>query len=193
VQSIAAQSLKANETTLEARESFEARLFALAKAHDVLTRENWEGASLHDLVEEALAAHRDKSAARFEIDGPDVRLSPSIALAIAMALHELATNATKYGALSNETGGVRLHWSVTVANGGPALHLSWTEVGGPPVTSPTRKGFGSRLIERGLAADLDGEVRLEFRPAGLVCTIHAPLLPPDAKTDVPAQSRIAAQ
>src|SRR5829696_8485603 len=102
VQSIAAQSLKTSETTAQARESFEARLFALAKAHDVLTRESWEGASLRDIVEEALAAHRDARAARFAITGPDVRLAPRAALA--MALHELATNAAKYGALSNESG-----------------------------------------------------------------------------------------
>ena len=193
VQSIAAQSLKTSETTAQARKSFEARLFALAKAHDVLTRENWEGASLRDIVEEALAAHRDARAARFAIAGPDVRLAPRAALAIAMALHELATNAAKYGALSNESGRVRLDWRVAAGGSGPALHLTWVEEGGPPVAPPARKGFGSRLIERGLAADLDGDVRLDFRAAGVVCTIEAPLLPPGVEYQAATEPRIAAQ
>ena len=193
VQSIAAQSLKTSETTAQARESFEARLFALAKAHDVLTRESWEGASLRDIVEEALAAHRDARAARFAITGPDVRLAPRAALAIAMALHELATNAAKYGALSNESGRVRLDWRVAAGESGPALHLTWAEEGGPPVAPPARKGFGTRLIERGLAADLDGDVCLDFRPAGVVCTIEAPLFPSGVEHQAAAESRIAAQ
>ena len=193
VQSIAAQSLKTSESTAQARESFEARLFALAKAHDVLTRESWEGATLRDIVEEALAAHRAARAARFAIAGPDVRLAPRAALAIAMALHELATNAAKYGALSNESGRVRLDWRVGAGESGPALHLTWAEEGGPPVAPPARKGFGSRLIERGLAADLDGDVRLDFRPTCVVCTIEAPLFPSGVEPQAATESRIAAQ
>jgi PAS domain S-box-containing protein len=191
VQSIAAQTLRASATTAEARPAFEERLFALAKAHDVLTRENWEGASLGDVVEEALAAHTDRHGTRFDIDGPDVRLAPRAALAIAMALNELATNAVKYGALSNESGRVLLRWRVAPDAGGPVLHLTWEEAGGPPVAPPERKGFGSRLIERGLAADLGGEVRLDYRPTGLVCTIAAPLSAPAA--DHAPEARIAAQ
>ncbi len=193
VQSIAAQSLRSSETTSEARRSFEARLFALAKAHDVLTRESWEGASLQDIVEEALAPHRDARAARFEIGGPEARLPPRAALAISMALHELATNAAKYGALSNESGRVRLAWRVAPGEGGPMLHMSWTEEGGPPVSPPARKGFGSRLIERGLAMDLDGKVRLDFRGDGVVCTIEAPLFPPESDLRAAEAARIAAQ
>ncbi len=92
-----------------------------------------------------------------------------------MALHELATNAIKYGALSNESGRVILHWQVSDDHGGQSLHMKWAEQGGPPVTPPSRKGFGSRLIERGLAAELGGSVQLAFPDGGVVCTIDAPL------------------
>jgi two-component sensor histidine kinase len=104
-----------------------------------------------------------------------------MALALAMALQELATNAVKYGALSNETGQVRIVWR----DGDDRLHLTWAEQGGPPVKIPSRRGFGTRLIERSLANDLDGEVRISFEPSGLVCTVDAPL----ARLDVPLLPR----
>ena len=107
--------------------------------------------------------------------GPQVRLSPRMALALAMALQELATNAVKYGALSNTTGEIRIVWNVD-ANTSPArLHLQWEETGGPPVEVPTRRGFGTRLIERSLAHELDGDVRIDFARAGVTCTVDAPL------------------
>ena len=98
-----------------------------------------------------------------------------MALALAMALQELATNAVKYGALSNKDGAIDVSW--TVQNGAvpPRLVLSWTEAGGPPVRAPTRRGFGSRLIERSLAQDLDGQVEIAFAPTGVVCTVNAPV------------------
>ncbi|MFL5141991.1 MAG: hypothetical protein ACJ8DP_01400, partial [Microvirga sp.] len=94
---------------------------------------------------------------------------------------------------SNESGRVHLDWRLAAGESGPALHLTWAEEGGPPVAPPARKGFGSRLIERGLAADLDGDVRLDFRPAGVVCTIKAPLFPSGAEHQPAAEPRIAAQ
>jgi two-component sensor histidine kinase len=123
----------------------------------------------------ALRPHRSDREERIEFQGPEVHLSPKTALAIAMALHELATNAIKYGALSNEVGQVRLCWEVDASQGEQRLHVVWSETGGPPVTPPSRKGFGTRLIERGLAADLGGSVQLAYPTSGVVCTIDTPL------------------
>ena len=175
VQSVAMQTLRHADTMEQARDDFEARLIALSRAHDVLTRDNWEGANLREIVGQAVEPYRRKEEARFAIEGKPIRLPPRMALAIAMALQELATNAVKYGALSNETGRVEIAWGVNHAGEGPRLHLRWSEIGGPPVRRPRRRGFGSRLIERSLARDLDGHVALDFLPAGLVCTVDAPV------------------
>ena len=144
---------------------------ALSRVHDVLTQENWEGARLKKIVDGAISPY---DAARFEIDGPDVWLHPRTALALAMAFQELATNASKYGALSTDQGRVSVDWSVESADG-CWLRLTWEEVGGPSVQEPKRRGFGTRLIERSLARDLGGEVHIGFRPTGVVCTIATPL------------------
>jgi PAS domain S-box-containing protein len=175
VQSVAMQTLRNADTMEQAREDFEARLIALSRAHDVLTRDNWDGASLQEIVAQAVEPYRRKEEARFEIKGPPIRLPPRMALALAMALQELATNAVKYGALSNETGRVEIAWTIDRGGGGPHLRLRWSEIGGPPVKPPIRRGFGSRLIERSLARDLNGQVKMEFSPAGLVCTVDAPV------------------
>jgi two-component sensor histidine kinase len=175
VQSIAAQTLRNAPTKEEARDAFEARLMALSRAHDVLTRENWEGASLAEIVAEAVAPYRNLREDRVHLSGSDVRLPPRMALAIGMALQELATNAVKYGALSNDTGVIWIDWTVDSSNFPSRLHLRWAEAGGPPVAQPTRRGFGSRLIERSLAQDLDGTVAIAFDPAGVVCTVDAPV------------------
>jgi PAS domain S-box-containing protein len=179
VQAIAAQTLRSSASDAEARAAFEARLLALSKAHNVLTRENWESASLAEIAAEVLAPHGGENAARFRVEGADVRLHPRMALPIAMALHELATNAVKYGSLSVAGGRVSLDWRVDEAPNGRRLRLRWSEEGGPPVAPPVRKGFGSRLIERSLALELDADVILDYAPAGVVCTIDAPL-PDDA-------------
>ena len=174
VQSFAVQTLRSAPTIADGRRAFEARLIALSKGHDVLTRENWAGAGLREVATEALAAYvGDARNPRVQFDGPEIRLRPSTALAISMALHELATNAVKYGALSSQAGRVRLRW--TIAGEPPTLTLHWAETGGPPVVAPSKRGFGSRLIELGLAQDLGGRVRLDFAADGLVCTIEAPL------------------
>ncbi len=175
VQSVAMQTLRHALTPEQAREDFEARLIALSRAHDVLTRENWDGANLQEIVKQAIEPYRRKEADRFVIKGGAVRLPPRMALALAMALQELATNAVKYGALSNDTGGVEITWAVDRTKAVPRVRLRWRETGGPPVKPPTRQGFGSRLIERSLARDLSGGVSLDFAPEGLVCTIDAPV------------------
>ena len=175
VQSVAMQTLRHAVTPEQAREDFEARLIALSRAHDVLTRENWDGANLNEIVKQAIEPYRRKEENRFVVKGGAVRLPPRMALALAMALQELATNAVKYGALSNDTGRVEITWALDRKDAMPRVRLRWCESGGPPVKRPTRQGFGSRLIERSLARDLSGGVALEFAPEGLVCTIDAPV------------------
>ncbi len=195
VQSIAVQSLNrlAGREAGAARAAFEARLIALARAHDVLTRESWEGADLAGVVAGAIAPHDGPGGGgpgegrpRFAVSGPPLRLSPRMALSIAMALHELATNAVKYGALSCPGGQVAIAWSV--ADG--ALVLRWRESGGPPVVAPTRTGFGSRLIGRSLARELDGRVEFRFPPEGVTCTIRAPLPGTGAESGGHGEERI---
>ena len=170
VQAIAFQTLRGEASLAEARARFEARLMALSGAHDLLTEENWGGASLERVVNDAIE-HLAGEAGRFAVEGEPLRLAPRAALALTMALHELGTNAAKYGALSVDGGRVSIDWT----RSGDRLRLHWRETGGPPVVPPTRRGFGSRLIERGLAADLGGAASLHFDPAGLRCDIEASL------------------
>jgi two-component sensor histidine kinase len=128
-----------------------------------------------DVVERALEPYQVHSENRLHITGPHVRLTPRMSLALAMALHELATNAVKYGALSNKRGTIDVSWSLQNGAAPPRLLLQWKEAGGPPVAAPRRRGFGSRLIERSLAQDLDGRVEIAFAPTGVVCTVSAPV------------------
>ncbi|MGX7708800.1 HWE histidine kinase domain-containing protein [Methylobacterium sp. Gmos1] len=172
IQSIANQTLTHASSLDEARTAFNARLQSLSAAHDVLTRESWEGATLAEIADEALRPFRTGAGRRFTIDGPPVRLPPRLALAFVMALHELATNAVKYGALSTERGRVLLTWDVT---GDGRLRLRWEETDGPPVSAPARRGFGSRMIERVLAAEIGGTAEVEYRPQGVVATVEAPM------------------
>ena len=175
VQSLAGQTLRNASSMEQVREDLEGRLFALSRVHDVLTRENWNGANLREVVEQAVEPYRRADDGRFHVAGEDARLSPRMALAIALALQELATNAVKYGALLNATGVVRITWTITGAAANRRLVLCWEEAGGPIVDPPTRRGFGSRLIERSFAMELGGEARLEFPPQGVRCTIDAPV------------------
>jgi len=178
VQSIVSQTLRNAPTPPEARALIEQRMIALSRAHDVLTQEKWEGADLHAIVAQALAPFRESEHDRFRVGGPGVRLSPRMALDLAMALHELGTNALKYGALSDASGVVDLTWRVNHHSTPPHLKLRWAEKGGPPVTPPIRRGFGTRLIERSLAQDLGGEATIEFASTGVICTVDAPLTEP---------------
>jgi PAS domain S-box-containing protein len=170
VQSIAAQTLRGTESLPAARTAFLDRITALAAAHDILTREQWDGAGPLEIARGVLEALTGADG-RVSMQGPKLVLTPRTALALSMALHELGTNALKYGALSQPTGHVELRWSVA----GGELLLSWVERGGPPVKAPERRGFGSRLLERGLAAELNGSVELDYRPTGLECSIRAAL------------------
>lgn len=174
VQCIAAITFQADSANSE-RKWFEGRLMALAAAHNVLSREHWEGAGLHEIVGQAVSPFRAQDESRFDINGPAVWLQPRVALSLAMALHELCTNASKYGALSSEQGRLRMSWDVSRSDKGSRLSLLWQECDGPPVVEPQRRGFGSRLIQHGLAHELDGEVDLDFAPSGVACKITIPL------------------
>ena len=173
VQSIAAQSFRGSKSTASGRESFEARLMAVSRAHDVLTAESWQGANLDEIVVQAVAPYRGPQPNRFAIEGPPIWLSAKMALSFGMALHELATNAAKYGALSDHKGTVKIAWHVERHDRSSRLRLEWHESDGPPVVPPQHKGFGSRLIERGLAQELNGAATIEYLPDGLRCAIEA--------------------
>jgi PAS domain S-box-containing protein len=174
VQSIASQTLRNAESPEHARAAVEQRLIALSRAHDVLTRENWESAELGDIVAQALEPYRNPGSDRIRVSGQPARVPPRTALAFAMALQELATNAVKYGALSNETGVIAIGWRLR-AGDPPRLLMHWEESGGPPVSRPSRRGFGTRLIERSLAQDLNGDVQIDFAITGVTCTLEAGL------------------
>lgn len=171
VLAIARQSFRGHEADSPDYQKFEARLLALANGHDLITREAWESAELADVVAQLLTSY---GRTRFEIEGPDLRLSPKSALTLTLALHELATNAAKYGALSVPHGQVSIRWNIEHADT-PRLLFRWQERNGPAVSPPTRRGFGSQLIERALGLELKGKVRIIYDPAGVICEIVAPL------------------
>ncbi len=178
VQGLAFQTFRGADAAPEARKAFEGRLSALAGAHNLLTESNW---SFADLKSTAAAAMTGCTAAEaVSIDGPAVALSPKQAVSFAMALHELCTNATKYGALSVAGAKVSITWRIDGETDPPTLRLVWRETEGPPVSQPTKRGFGVRLIEQTLAADIGGQARIDFHEGGVVCVIETPLAPGSA-------------
>jgi PAS domain S-box-containing protein len=177
VQSIIWQTLRTTTDPKAIRQSIESRLFALSRSHDLLTREKWESAGLLDIAHDAMEPFGVSGgrADRIVITGENIRFPPKAALALSIAFNELATNAVKYGALSNAVGSILIGWTMETTAAGKRLLLSWTEKGGPEVTLPAHKGFGSRVLERGLTHELEGMVNLDYRPGGLVCTMDIPL------------------
>ena len=177
VQSIAMQTLREAPSPETFAANFEARLIALAKAHDLLTRRQWQGADLADIVAQELAPFAEGAEGRVAIEGETITLEPRVALALSMAFHELATNAAKYGALSAPEGRVAIRWRVEPGEDDEpaAVALEWTEQDGPPVAPPERRGFGTRLVERSVARELGGQADLRFEPPGVRCEIRFPL------------------
>jgi len=171
VQSIAVQTARSHTDPKTFAEGFQARLLALSHTHDLLTRSHWEGADLRAILEHETEAHGPH---RISLNGAPVGLGPAAALSLGMIFHELATNAAKYGALSAPEGRVLIDWGVADQTR-PVLHLTWRELDGPPVTPPTRRGFGSRLIERNVRHDLAGEVKLEYATSGFTAEFMVPL------------------
>lgn len=176
VQSMAWQTLRRHSEPEAIRTAIESRLFALSRSHDLLTRQSWEGSGLLDLANAALApfiavAGRSE---RIAIDGANLRVSPKVTLALGIALHELAANAERYGALSNDSGSIRLIWAAKGTPAGPCLALRWEETNGPLTGPPYRKGFGSHVLHRGLVHELQASVELDYRAGGLIYTIDLP-------------------
>lgn len=167
VQSIASLSFR-NSQGPEALRQFHDRLQALVRSHDLLTRKNWQHADLSEVAEAAMAPLREERGHRFAISGPPVSLPPTTAVPMAMIMHELCTNALKYGALSNQTGSVTINWTTRADPGGTAISLIWSESGGPAVQPPEEEGFGTRLIAN-LSRQLGGDADFRYPPSGLVC------------------------
>ena len=174
VQSVASQTFR-NSSDKEARNKFDARLTSLASAHNILSTTKWDGADIKDAVFASLKAFIDSKPNGFVISGPSAQLSPRCVLMLTMALHELATNAVKYGALSKDGGRVLLNWQIIRTTDSPKAALDWRETGGPEVKERDRNGFGSVLIERGFAAQLGGSAKLEFNHDGVHCTLDFPI------------------
>jgi two-component sensor histidine kinase len=183
VQAIASQSLRTPEIPAAAVERFMARLMALASANDILLAKDWSGAELDAIARQVASpyvARADETADgdRFRVNGPPAVLGPRPATAMALALHELATNAAKYGALSTAQGKVSLTWAFDGEGASRRLLMTWRESGGPAVLPPVKMGFGSRLIEKGLKAELRAKVRVDYAPGGLTMSLEAPLPEP---------------
>jgi PAS domain S-box-containing protein len=173
VQSIAAQTFR-GKSGYPSKE-FEERLVGLSRAHDILTRESWEGADLRELATGVIAPLCIDHGSRVGILGPRLWLRPKVALSLSMAFHELCANAVKYGALGKGLGRVDLGWSVQNPRGENWFRIRWEERGGPTVKPPSCRGFGTQLLERGVARELGAQVQLRFLPSGVVCEIEAPL------------------
>jgi two-component sensor histidine kinase len=173
MQAIGVQTFRSASKT--ERSKFEGRLSALAEAHNLLSQEKWQGSELKEVIGRALQPFLLANPDRIRMSGPNVPLSPRLAVVLSMIVHEIATNAAKYGALSNETGTVRLDWEITEDAPKPRLRMIWTEAGGPVVTAPVQRGFGSRLIERSARDQLGGEATVDFLPRGVVYTISCAL------------------
>ena len=174
VGAIANQTFRTAATKEEARTIFDARLRALNQAHDVLVASSWASAPMSVVVDGALGAHRTGEG-RIHVKGPAVDLSAKQALSLSLALHELATNATKYGALSVPEGMIEVTWACTASDADPVLCFTWRESGGPTVSAPSRRGFGSRLIESTLSSDFGTSVKVEYPPEGVVCSFETRL------------------
>ena len=171
IQSITKQSLRNAGVDTAVRDALEGRLMAIAATHNVLTDQNWSAASLRQIVDGSVIPYRSNPG-QLTVTGPDLKVSPKTAVVMALAFHELAINALKYGALSTPTGHVNVAWTIKPED---RLHIEWRESGGPPVRPPERRGFGARIIEAALPGELAGTVSVNYRAEGLRCAIDAPL------------------
>jgi PAS domain S-box-containing protein len=184
IQSIAAVTSRSASNAAAFSASFIARIVGISRTHDLLTASHWEGADLRDVVWNELAPYDTDTARRVGLHGEPVHLSPKIAVTLGMVMHEMATNAAKYGALSQADGRVDVTWYVCPDANGARLHIEWAEEGGPPMPKPGQQGFGSRLILQSVERDLEGTVKFDYRPTGLHCAVDFPL----AEAGAPAQA-----
>jgi PAS domain S-box-containing protein len=173
VQSIAMQSLRSASSLDEASRNLTARIAAYSKAHDLLLQKNWVSATLGDIIEGSKVNMGLDKSDRVRTSGPELVLEPQAALTFSLVLHELLTNAAKYGALSNDEGLIEINWKIEKVVGGEHVVATWREMGGPPVKAPKRNGFGSKLVVSSLKAF--GEVDLSYEPGGLILQVSIPL------------------
>jgi two-component sensor histidine kinase len=171
ISAITTQSLRTAENLEDASKTIADRLHALGVAQDLLVRESWAGAGCRTLIEGAVKAFQVKGLEHFEISGDDIPISSGPAISLSMVIHELSTNAMKYGALSVPKGRISIRWNIEADR----FKLHWQESGGPSVLEPSRKSFGLKLIEQALPGQLQGDARLNFEPRGLRCEINIPL------------------
>jgi len=176
VQSLIAQSARGSETIADFRHRLEARVMAMSRAHDELTRRRWADVGLREIIDAGLGPYRDRR--DVTVDGAPVAIGPRAGLMLTMVVHELAANAAKYGALSgprDAPGAVNVGWKVEMNGVGPVLRLCWQESGGPPVRPAAHRGFGTLLVERGVRAELHGKVKIDYAPAGVRYELEIPL------------------
>jgi PAS domain S-box-containing protein len=187
IQAMARQTARHSESIDAFLDHFGARLQALATSHDLLVQESWHGVSLNDLVQRQLGPYLNRSGSELSVAGPAIVLKPEAAQSLGLALHELATNAANYGALSVPAGKVLVNWLRMPPADGYGLELTWVEQSGPAVSAPSHRGFGSMVIERNLARSLDAEVEWTFAPDGLRCRIVLPITQLVVETAQPAE------
>ena len=188
LQAVVAQTIRTSTSLKEAGTTLAERIHAMAAANELLITEDFNRAGIRDLIFKTLAPFGVEDKDRFRLAGPDVHLPPQVVVAYALALHELATNAAKYGALNSPEGAVTIEWEVQNQS---LLHLVWKETGGPPVEAPKKTSFGTKLIQRVLATELGGRADIDYRPDGLVFTAVAPL--PDTATANQVFTRVRPQ
>ena len=172
VSAITSQSLRTATSIEHGQQAIESRLLALGRAHDLLLQARWSSASLTHIVQGATEPYDSKGSGRFSIQGPDYKITSGAVIAVAMTLNELCTNATKFGALSAPTGRIEIAWSIDAGN--ERLHLTWTEKHGPAAQAPTRRSFGTRMIET-LGKQLNGAVEMTYAAKGFVYALDVPL------------------
>jgi two-component sensor histidine kinase len=172
VSAIASQSFRAATSVEHGQKAMEGRLIALGRAHDLLMQVSWASASLTHTLSDATNPYDSNGGRRFHFNGPDIRITSGAVIALAMTFNELCTNTTKFGALSNSTGRVEVAWTIDKTK--QRLRLNWTESGGPAVEAPTRRSFGTRMMES-LGQQLSGNVHLAYEPSGFVYVLDVPL------------------
>ena len=175
VLSISDQTARNASDLAEYKPAFEGRMFALSHAHSLLSQTRWRGAKLRSLLQEVVAPFQQQSVDNLRLSGPEVTVTPRIATTLTLAIHELSTNAAKYGALASKMGIVRVSWVVETADTVRTIRLEWREQNGPEVHPPKRRGFGTKLLQRSVSYELGGDVKLEFNPEGVRCVIEVPL------------------
>jgi two-component sensor histidine kinase/CheY-like chemotaxis protein len=189
VQALMGATARSSATIDEFYEAFGARIISLAKTHTLLTEDYWQTASLREMLTNELGFYDDDNGQRISLQGPPIDLPSELAVPMGMAIHELTTNAAKYGALSGRGGRVDVTWDVTVNSNSRTLSLDWIERGGPPVTPPTRNGFGTTLLHRVLRTQCSAELDVRFEPTGLHFGMRAPLVEHREKTGPSAAAR----